>query len=140
MARPGRLSLLVSAPGAEGIVASEKRDFAPGRTFVWTIYPIMVPGEEKGTTVLVVRNRLDRAIDLELAGNAAGRIEPGAIRTYPHIASGDVTVRVRDVDGRVLYEFPLSLLEGETMVWNLGAEPTQPEPVRRPSQLRQPVD
>jgi hypothetical protein len=139
--QPGTLSLLASAPAAEGIVASEKRDFAPGRTFVWTIYPIVIPGEEKGTTVLVVRNRLDREIDLELAGNAAGRLGPGAARTYPRIASGDVTARVRDAEGRVLYEFSLSLLEGETMVWNVGAEPSQPEAVPHPApRIRQPVD
>jgi hypothetical protein len=137
----GRLSLLASAPGAEGIVASETRDFAPGGTFVWTIYPIEIPGEEKGTTILVVRNRLDRAIDLELGGNAAGRLEPGSARTYPRIASGDVTARVRDTEGRVLYEFSLSLLEGETMVWNVGAEATRPEPMKRPSpSIERPVD
>jgi hypothetical protein len=43
-----------------------------------------------------------------------------------------VTARVRDAEGRVLYEFSLSLLEGETMVWNVGAEPSRPEAVPQP--------
>lgn len=136
----GTLSLLASAPGAEGIVASEKRDFAPGRTFVWTIYPIFVEGEEKGTTHLVVRNRLDRTIEIELAGNVAGQIEPGATRTFPGIASGDVTARVRDLEGRLLREFALALLADETMVWEIGAEPTSPQPIPRYPRVQPSID
>ena len=137
----GSLSLLASAPGAQGIVASEKRDFAPGATFQWTLYPIPVFGEEKGSTVLVVRNRLAAAIELDLAGNPAGQIAAGATRTYPRIAAGDVTARVRDTAGRVLYDFPLTLIPDETMVWEIGPERTRPMPIPRPPlRPRDPVD
>ena len=134
----GSLSLLASGPGAQGIVASEKRDFAPGATFRWTLYPIAVYGEEKGSTVLVVRNRLDTAIELELAGNPAGPIEPGVTRTYPRVTAGDVTARVRDSAGRVLYDFPLTLIPDETMVWEIGPERTRPMTIPRPP-LRAPA-
>ena len=138
---PGSLSLLASGSGAQGIVASEKRGFAPGATFRWTLYPIPVYGEEKGSTVLVVRNQLDAAIELELAGNPAGQIEPGGARTYARIAAGDVTARVRYAAGRVLYDFPLTLIPDETMVWEIGPEPTRPTPIPRPPlSTRPPVD
>jgi hypothetical protein len=131
----GILSLLVSAPGAEGIVASERRTMTPGRTFLWTIYPIPVEGEEKGSTVLVVHNDLDRSVRVELAGNVAGWIEAGAVRTFPRVASGDVTARVEDEMGSVIHAFALTLIPRETMVWRIGPLPSQAETMAPPEPL-----
>lgn len=116
---PGTLSLLASGVGSEGIVAGEKRALAPGQSFEWTLYPQIRLGEEKGTAMLVLTNGLDQEVDVSLGGNEAGRLGPGARRTYPAIVAGDVTAKVMDLEGRVLKRFALTIMPGETMRWTI---------------------
>jgi hypothetical protein len=114
----GRVSLL--AGDSRGIVASEKTTLSGGETFTWTLFPVAVFGEERGTGVVVVENDLDHAVEVRLGGNLFGRLAPGAVRVEPRIVAGNlVAVASSDTRG-VVAEKTLTIVPGEIVRWRIG--------------------
>ncbi len=120
--RAGRVSLQAGATGSAGPVAGEDRSLAPGETFTWTLYPVLSWEEKKGTGTLVLTNTLAREVEVSFGGSPAGRLGPGAMRAYPRVVAGEVTVSVHDADGNVVAERNLSVVPGNIARWEIGSD------------------
>jgi hypothetical protein len=118
----GQVSLKAGAVGSAGPVAGEERSLGSGETFTWTLYPVLTWGEEKQTGTLVVRNMLDREVEVSFGGSPAGRLGPGATRAYPRVVAGDVVVSAQDDDGNVVGERDLSIVPGSIARWDIGGK------------------
>jgi len=64
------------------VLATEHTALSEGETFTWTLYLVPLPGEEMGSGTVVLRNGLDRVIEVSLSGQTsavlAARSPPGA--------------------------------------------------------------
>lgn len=117
---PGRTTLMATAVGGAGVVASERRVLAPAQDFTWRIYPVVTYGEDREYGMLIVRNERDGPVTLLVGSVEAGTIAAGGIRGFPRLAVGNVPAVALDQDGREIEVEELSIEPDETTRWTIG--------------------
>ena len=118
-------------------MASEQRQLDAGETFTWTLYPVPVAGEEKGTGTIVLQNALEREVEVYLGETTVGSLAPGATRAMARIVAGEVTAVAREGE-EVLAERRLAVEPGQVTRWEIGGAPppTRRAAVRRDEPAR----
>ena len=118
---PEGIVLLQATTTTSGtLLATERTSISPGETFTWTLYPVAIVGEERGTGVVVIENDLDHVVEVRLGDNLFGFLAPGAVRVEPRIVAGNV-IAVASSDTRgVVAERTLTIEPGEIVRWRIG--------------------
>ena len=121
----GPVTLLASGVDRTGVEASERRVLASGETFTWTLYPIPVLGEEKGTGMLVVINELDKPVQIVVGGAMLGWVSPAGSRSFPRLVAGDVPVEALDAEQDLVEKADLTIEDGEIERWVISGAPAR---------------
>lgn len=116
----GPVILLASGLDRDGIEASERRILASGETFTWTLYPIPVLGEERGTGILVVTNELEVPVQIMAGGGILGWVSPSGTRSFPNLVAGTAPVEARDAEQDLLEKTDVRIEDGGIARWVIG--------------------
>lgn len=118
----GAITLMATDAVTGRVLATESTVLSTGEEFTWTLYPIRVIGEEKGTGTVVLENALGVTVEVTLGGNEVAVLLPGATRVLPRVVAGDVVARAVEPGGSVVAEKTLTIAAGTVSRWTIGRD------------------